>query len=193
MADIVDRELDNLQNYFKELRVHRSRTMEDAGTLSSRSRVSHCHPNENPASGVEGTMWRSVERERNNTCTLQQGNYHGVFVKESDAFQQDLIHYANFQPPSVLEGSSSWFEDGGHTFSGKPNSSHIVQRNEAHFEEEVTKCSKSRENQTSASERTCAQEARNSDDVNVDELAAYLDNLVYIPKEMSRMAEMMYA
>ncbi|XP_013776027.1 oxidative stress-responsive serine-rich protein 1-like [Limulus polyphemus] len=193
MADIVDQELDNLQNYFKGLRVHRLRTMEDAGTLPSTCPVSHCQPNENLTSGVEETLWRSVEKEQKNTRTLQQSNHRGVFVNESDAFRQDLIHYANFQSPPMLEGSSSWFEDGGQTLSGKTNSSHFAQRNMALFEEEVTRSSKSRENQTNASERTCAQEARNNDDVNVDELAAYLDNLVYIPKEMSRMAEMMYA
>lgn len=31
-----------------------------------------------------------------------------------------------------------------------------------------------------------------SDDTTVDELAGYFDNLVYIPKKMSHMAEMMY-
>lgn len=30
------------------------------------------------------------------------------------------------------------------------------------------------------------------DDVTIDELAAYLENGVYIPKKMSQMAEMMY-
>uniref|UniRef100_A0A1E1XQ00 Oxidative stress-responsive serine-rich protein 1 n=1 Tax=Amblyomma sculptum TaxID=1581419 RepID=A0A1E1XQ00_AMBSC len=38
---------------------------------------------------------------------------------------------------------------------------------------------------------TCSQQAR-MDDTTVDELASYLENLVYIPRKMSVMAEMMY-
>lgn len=38
---------------------------------------------------------------------------------------------------------------------------------------------------------TCSQQAR-MDDTTVDELAGYFDNLVYIPRKMSLMAEMMY-
>lgn len=38
---------------------------------------------------------------------------------------------------------------------------------------------------------TCSQQAR-MDDTTVDELAGYFDNLVYIPRKMSIMAEMMY-
>lgn len=38
---------------------------------------------------------------------------------------------------------------------------------------------------------TCSQQAR-MDDTTVDELAGYFDNLVYIPRKMSVMAEMMY-
>lgn len=38
---------------------------------------------------------------------------------------------------------------------------------------------------------TCSQQAR-MDDTTVDELASYFDNLVYIPRKMSVMAEMMY-
>jgi len=42
--------------------------------------------------------------------------------------------------------------------------------------------------------RSCSQQARNPDyeDVTMDELAGYLDAVVYIPKKMSHMAEMMY-
>ncbi|KAK7083004.1 Oxidative stress responsive serine-rich 1 [Halocaridina rubra] len=42
--------------------------------------------------------------------------------------------------------------------------------------------------------RSCSQQARNPDyeDVTMDELAAYLDNFLYLPKKMSHMAEMMY-
>ncbi|KAG0720965.1 Oxidative stress-responsive serine-rich protein 1 [Chionoecetes opilio] len=42
--------------------------------------------------------------------------------------------------------------------------------------------------------RSCSQEARSPDyeDVTMDELAAYLDNFLYLPKKMSHMAEMMY-
>lgn len=40
-------------------------------------------------------------------------------------------------------------------------------------------------------DRTCSQQAR-MDDTTVDELASYLENLVYIPRKMSVMAEMMY-
>ncbi|XP_023214836.1 uncharacterized protein LOC111640552 [Centruroides sculpturatus] len=40
-------------------------------------------------------------------------------------------------------------------------------------------------------ELTCSRQAR-MDDVTVDELAGYFDNLVYIPRKMSHMAEMMY-
>lgn len=41
------------------------------------------------------------------------------------------------------------------------------------------------------SDLTCSQQAR-MDDTTVDELAGYFDNLVYIPRKMSLMAEMMY-
>ncbi|KAH6922114.1 hypothetical protein HPB50_009531 [Hyalomma asiaticum] len=41
------------------------------------------------------------------------------------------------------------------------------------------------------SDLTCSQQAR-MDDTTVDELAGYFDNLVYIPRKMSVMAEMMY-
>ncbi|CAN8001695.1 unnamed protein product [Ixodes hexagonus] len=44
---------------------------------------------------------------------------------------------------------------------------------------------------TSAADMTCSQQAR-MDDTTVDELAGYFDNLVYIPRKMSLMAEMMY-
>lgn len=42
--------------------------------------------------------------------------------------------------------------------------------------------------------QSCSQQARNPDyeDVTIDELAAYLDNFLYLPKKMSIMAEMMY-
>lgn len=42
--------------------------------------------------------------------------------------------------------------------------------------------------------RSCSQQARSADyeDVTMDELAAYLDNFLYLPKKMSHMAEMMY-
>ncbi|KAK4326678.1 hypothetical protein Pmani_002836 [Petrolisthes manimaculis] len=42
--------------------------------------------------------------------------------------------------------------------------------------------------------RSCSQQARSPDyeDVTMDELAAYLDNFLYLPKKMSIMAEMMY-
>lgn len=42
--------------------------------------------------------------------------------------------------------------------------------------------------------RSCSQQARSPDyeDVTMDELAAYLDNFLYLPKKMSHMAEMMY-
>ncbi|KAG7169346.1 Oxidative stress-responsive serine-rich protein 1-like [Homarus americanus] len=42
--------------------------------------------------------------------------------------------------------------------------------------------------------RSCSQQARSLDyeDVTMDELAAYLDNFLYLPKKMSHMAEMMY-
>ncbi|EEC08185.1 conserved hypothetical protein [Ixodes scapularis] len=43
----------------------------------------------------------------------------------------------------------------------------------------------------SAADMTCSQQAR-MDDTTVDELAGYFDNLVYIPRKMSLMAEMMY-
>ena len=39
---------------------------------------------------------------------------------------------------------------------------------------------------------TCAQQALRLDDCTLDELAAYLDDFCYIPKNMSPMAEMMY-
>lgn len=43
---------------------------------------------------------------------------------------------------------------------------------------------------------TCSQQAMNpcpsEDDTSIEELAAYFDCLVYIPKKMSQMAEMMY-
>jgi len=39
---------------------------------------------------------------------------------------------------------------------------------------------------------TCGQQASRLDDCTFDELAAYLDNFCYIPKNMSPMAEMMY-
>jgi hypothetical protein len=45
-------------------------------------------------------------------------------------------------------------------------------------------------------QKSCSQQASNGagpvDDVTIDELAAYLENGVYIPKKMSLMAEMMY-
>ncbi|KFM80788.1 hypothetical protein X975_06736, partial [Stegodyphus mimosarum] len=37
-----------------------------------------------------------------------------------------------------------------------------------------------------------ASQQDNTDDITVDELAGYFENLVYIPKKMSHMAEMMY-
>ncbi|CAL4094572.1 unnamed protein product [Meganyctiphanes norvegica] len=42
--------------------------------------------------------------------------------------------------------------------------------------------------------RSCSQQARNPDyeDTTMDELAAYIDNFLYLPKKMSHMAEMMY-
>lgn len=40
-------------------------------------------------------------------------------------------------------------------------------------------------------ERSCSQEAR-LDEMSVNELAAYFDDFIYIPKKMSSMAEMMY-
>jgi len=42
--------------------------------------------------------------------------------------------------------------------------------------------------------RSCSQQARNPDyeDTTMDELAAYIDNYLYLPKKMSHMAEMMY-
>ncbi|XP_035666688.1 oxidative stress-responsive serine-rich protein 1-like [Branchiostoma floridae] len=40
-------------------------------------------------------------------------------------------------------------------------------------------------------ERSCSQEAR-LDDTSIEDLAGYFDQLVYIPKKMSAMAEMMY-
>lgn len=43
----------------------------------------------------------------------------------------------------------------------------------------------------SSTDLTCSQQAR-MDDTTVDELAGYLDTLVYIPRKMSVMAEMMY-
>ncbi|XP_077991777.1 uncharacterized protein LOC144445988 [Glandiceps talaboti] len=39
---------------------------------------------------------------------------------------------------------------------------------------------------------SCSQEARYVDDTSMEDLAGYFDNLVYIPKKMSPMAEMMY-
>ncbi|XP_006822785.1 uncharacterized protein LOC102808976 [Saccoglossus kowalevskii] len=39
---------------------------------------------------------------------------------------------------------------------------------------------------------SCAQEARFADDTSMEDLAGYFENLVYIPKKMSPMAEMMY-
>ncbi|KAK7100180.1 hypothetical protein V1264_023171 [Littorina saxatilis] len=42
-------------------------------------------------------------------------------------------------------------------------------------------------------ERSCSQEARlDESEFNVNELAAYFDNFLYMPKEMSSMAQMMY-
>ena len=42
-------------------------------------------------------------------------------------------------------------------------------------------------------DRSCSQEARlDESDINVNELAAYVDNFLHLPKEMSLMAEMMY-
>jgi len=42
--------------------------------------------------------------------------------------------------------------------------------------------------------RSCSQQARNPDyeDTTMDELAAYIDNFLFLPKKMSYMAEMMY-
>ncbi|XP_068225157.1 uncharacterized protein [Palaemon carinicauda] len=50
------------------------------------------------------------------------------------------------------------------------------------------------ENPETAVYRSCSQQARSPDyeDVTMDELAAYLDNFLYLPKKMSHMAEMMY-
>lgn len=43
-------------------------------------------------------------------------------------------------------------------------------------------------------ERSCSQQARlDENEVNVTELAAYVDNFLFLPKEMSAMAQMMYA
>ena len=39
---------------------------------------------------------------------------------------------------------------------------------------------------------SCSNEASQHDDVNVDELASYLEHFMHIPKKMSDMAEMMY-
>lgn len=45
----------------------------------------------------------------------------------------------------------------------------------------------------SNNEVTCAQQARmTADDTTIDDLTGYLDDLLHIPKKMSRMAEMMY-
>ena len=45
-----------------------------------------------------------------------------------------------------------------------------------------------------ALERSCSLQARlDESEVNVTELAAYMDNLLFLPKEMSAMAQMMYA
>lgn len=47
---------------------------------------------------------------------------------------------------------------------------------------------------TGGTVRSCSLQARSPDyeDVTMDELAAYLDNFLYLPKKMSHMAEMMY-
>jgi hypothetical protein len=42
-----------------------------------------------------------------------------------------------------------------------------------------------------APEQTCSQQARR-EDVTINELAGYFENLVHIPKKMSSMAEQMY-
>jgi len=45
-----------------------------------------------------------------------------------------------------------------------------------------------------AVERSCSQQARlDENEINVTELAAYVDNSLFLPKEMSAMAQMMYA
>jgi hypothetical protein len=42
-------------------------------------------------------------------------------------------------------------------------------------------------------ERTCSQEARlDESEFNVNELASYLENSLFMPKDMSSMAQMMY-
>lgn len=41
--------------------------------------------------------------------------------------------------------------------------------------------------------RSCSQEMRDVEDTNVNELASYLEDLLHIPRKMSKMAEMMYA
>ena len=40
--------------------------------------------------------------------------------------------------------------------------------------------------------QSCTTQARNTEDVSATELAAYLEDYLHVPKEMSEMAEMMY-
>ncbi|XP_015923244.2 oxidative stress-responsive serine-rich protein 1 [Parasteatoda tepidariorum] len=61
----------------------------------------------------------------------------------------------------------------------------------------ATKCCSNKnflDHRLSFSGQCAAQHASqdHADDINVDELAGYFDNFVYIPKKMSEMAEMMY-
>ncbi|CAM1154652.1 OSER1 (predicted) [Pycnogonum litorale] len=88
------------------------------------------------------------------------------------------------------------FSNGGRKRSKSLSISHrkIVASSRTECDEDKTAKPPNNSSSLGPLSASCSLQARAaiSDDVSINELAAYFDNLVYIPKKMSTMAEMMY-
>ncbi|GFU45611.1 hypothetical protein NPIL_368301 [Nephila pilipes] len=176
MADSEDCQLNDLQSEFKKLRV-------DLNSLCRHDRHLKCcqktsvttskdrdlSPSSSNSSKTDSCKCRSnsscakwLSRKKKKKCSKRKHNLEKPSVSESDLFLQLSLNDIVEAVKQTVHSQDCPVED---TLDHRLAIS-------VQYAEDASQ--------------------DNSDDTTVDELAGYFDNLVYIPKKMSHMAEMMY-
>lgn len=140
---------------------------EDLCEVLNRCHVTTCRIRSSPSTSFLKTSNSSVVKSQHSSCRPLLRRSRLKILKRCRYLRKPKLNYVKFNDLSTHSEPSDQSEE---SISRNPNTS-IIQS-------------------------TCSQQAMNpcpnEDDTSIEELAAYFDCLVYIPKKMSQMAEMMY-
>lgn len=197
MAEL-DEQLCQLQNEFKKLRVdlnngrrHHNGKLQKHGTLVKN--LSLRHANKECLYGHNlmktsrlGSLRHGSSKGITSNVFKSENNLNGIFGESAVSELKDFHSLRRQDCNSYMDNRNLKLC----TFSEVTFTNKFVPSSDFRFDT-LSELEKNNQGCNSACDLTCSQQAR-MDDITVDELAGYFDNLVYIPRKMSHMAEMMY-